>query len=185
MRTPLPALGLVALAACTPASDAPFSAVIAPFSAPEVSVSRGIGPPDADPDACYGHQVTPAVIETITDQVMIQPPQIASDGSVLEPGIYVTETQQRIVEERRELWFETPCAAETDPAFIASLQRALAARGLYRGAPTGVMDRRTRRAIRDYQAPQGLDSAVLSLAAAQQLGLALWDPDLAAGGTGG
>lgn len=185
MRILLTALGPAVLAACTPTSDTPFSAVIAPFSEPEVSVSRGVGPPDADPDACYGHQVTPAIIETITDQVMIQPPLISTDGSVLEPGVYITETQQRIVQERRDLWFETPCQAETDPEFITSLQRALAARGLYRGTPTGVMDRRTRRAVRDYQAPQGLDSAVLSLAAAQQLGLSLWDPAMAAGDTGG
>ncbi len=177
--------GLLAVGACTSmGGDDVFSAVIEPLST-DVEVSRGVGPPDADPNACYGREVTPAVIETVTEQVMLQPPQIASDGRVLEPGVFVTETQQRIVEERRVLWFETPCQAERDPEFIASLQRALMARGLYRGTPNGVMDRRTRRAIRDYQAPQGLDSAVLSLAAARQLGLAIWDPTLAAGGEAG
>ncbi len=186
MRSILAAAGLFALGACTSVGgDDVFSAAINPFSV-DVEVSRGVGPPNADPNACYGREVTPAVIETVTEQIMLQPPQIASDGRVLEPGVYVTETQQRIVEERRELWFETPCQADRDPVFIASLQRALAARGLYRGMPSGAMDRRTQRAIRNYQAPQGLDSNILSLAAARQLGLAIWDPELAAGtATGG
>ena len=44
------------------------------------------------------------------------------------------------------------------------------------------MNRRTMRAVRDFQAPQGLDSEILSLAAARQLGLSLWNPELAASG---
>jgi hypothetical protein len=181
--------GLCALAAsliaCTPASER--SAFATPLSARQdaVEVLRGVGPPNADPNACYAHKATPAVIETVTDQVMLQPPQIATDGRVLEPGVFMTETRQRIVEERRELWFQVPCELQqADPEFIAPLQRALAARGLYTGPATGVMNRRTERAVRDFQAPQGLDSPILSLAAARQLGLSLWNPELAAG-TGG
>jgi hypothetical protein len=151
-----------------------------------VEVRRGAGPPNANPSACYGRQSTPAVIETVTEQVMLQPPQIATDGTLREPAIFVTETHQRIVRERRDLWFEVPCALEIgDADFIASLQRALIARGLYAGPVTGEMNRRTARAVRAFQAPQGLDSELLSLVAAQQLGLALWNPELAAAGGGG
>ena len=177
--------GLLALAACVPADER--DAFAAPLSADAgaVEVMRGAGPPNADPSACYANESTPAVIETVTEQVMLQPPQIATDGSVREPAIFVTETHQRIVEERRELWFEIPCELQLgDPDFIASMQRALGARGLYLGPITGVMNRRTERAVRDFQAPQGLDSDVLSMAAARQLGLALWNPELAAGGSG-
>jgi hypothetical protein len=172
---------LVAAGGCAP--PGPFEDFAAPIVTQEtaIQIQRGAGPPDADPEACYGRRTTPAVVETVTEQVMLQPPQIGRDGAVTEPAVFVTETRQRIVEERRELWFETPCEAESDPAFIASLQRALAARGLYRGSITGTMDRRTRRAIQAYQAPQGLDSPILSLAAARQLGLALWDPSFARG----
>lgn len=177
--------GLFALAACVtacvPASER--SAFAAPLTARQgaIEVLRGAGPPDADPSACYAHEATPAVIETVTDQVMLQPPQIATDGRVLEPAVFITETRQRIVEERRELWFQVPCELQLDdPDFIAPLQRALAARGFYTGPVTGVMNRRTERAVRDFQAPQGLDSPILSLAAARQLGLSLWNPDLAA-----
>ena len=178
--------GLLALAACMPAADR--DAFANPLIAGEgaVEVLRGAGPPDADPLACYGRKSTPAVIETVTEQVMLQPPQIDTDGSLREPAIFVTETHQRIVTERRELWFEVPCALEAgDRDFIAALQRALSARGLYAGPVTGEMNRRTARAVRAFQAPQGLDSEILSLAAAQQLGLALWNPRLAAGGKKG
>ena len=100
---------------------------------------------------------------------------IASDGAVLEPPIYKTDTRQRIVRERRELWFEALCDSRLTPEFVASLQRALAVRGLYAGPVTGSVDARTRNAIRSYQKAQGLDSAVLSLAAARQLGLVTID----------
>lgn len=67
--------------------------------------------------------------------------------------------------------FAVPCAEQMTGDFLASLQRALAVRGLHAGAITGVWDSETAEAVRRYQAPQGLDSAVLSLQAAQQLGL--------------
>jgi hypothetical protein len=158
---------------------------VAPWVEPVAVVSRGQGPLNARADACYGRDTTPAIIETVTDQVMLQPPQIDSSGRVLEPGIFITETRQQIVRQRQELWFETPCAAEDDPVFIESLQRALKARDIYRGQITGVMDTRTRRAVRQFQEPQGLDSSVLSLAAARQLGLSVWDPVAAARGQSG
>ncbi len=175
--------GIFALSACGGSMEDTFTSVIAPVEVP-VQVSRAIAPPNADPDACYGREITPAVIETVTEQVMLQPPQIDTMGAVREPAVFVTETRQQIVRERRELWFETPCNLESDPEFVRALQRALAARNLLRGGANGVMDNRTRRAIRNYQAPQGLDSSILSLAAARQLGLAVWDPVLAAGGEG-
>jgi len=172
MRHRFLVIALMGVSACMPNGTDVFSDVIEPFEV-EAELLRGEGPPDADPNACYGRHTTPAVIETITEQV-------AEPG-----GTFVTETRARIVEERRELWFETPCQAETDPDFITALQRALEARGLYRGPINGDMTRRTRRAIRDFQAPQGLDSPILSLAAARQLGLSLWDPEMAARGGGG
>lgn len=138
---------------------------------PEVSRLHQIAPPGAAPGSCWGKHVRPAVIETVTHQVMMQPAQILSDGTVLSPAIYKTETRQEIVRERKETWFETPCEADMTEEFVQSVQRALSARGVYKGPISGEMDARTRAAVRRYQKPQGLDSGILSLAAARKLGL--------------
>lgn len=128
-------------------------------------------PPSARPGSCWGRDVTPAVVETVSNQIMVQPPQVLADGTVLAPGIFRTETQQRIVRERRELWFETPCPETWTEDFTASVQRALKVRGLYFGSVTGVPDKRTRAAIHRYQKAGGLNSAILSIESARRLGL--------------
>jgi hypothetical protein len=138
---------------------------------PEVTRLTQIAPPGAAPATCWGKNVTPAIIETVTHQVMLQPAQVMSDGTVAQPAVYKTETLQEIVRERRETWFLTPCPRDMTPEFIASVQRALSARGLYRGDVSGSMNASTRAAVRRYQKPQGLDSGILSLAAARKLGL--------------
>ncbi|MEM9853553.1 MAG: peptidoglycan-binding domain-containing protein [Pseudomonadota bacterium] len=170
------AAALGALAAC-----APLPNVAVTRAEPEPLRTRMEGPPAAKPGECWGRDVTPAIFETVTEQILLQPAEIGTDGTVRKPPIYKSETRQAIVRERRDIWFQTPCEADLTPDFIASLQRALAARNLYRGAVNGVLDARTRRAVRAYQAPQGLNSAILSLAAARQMGLVAIarDPDIA------
>jgi hypothetical protein len=76
-----------------------------------------------------------------------------------------------MVQDREEVWFRAPCPAEQTVQFTASLQRALKARGLYLLPVTGTVDAATGEAIRRFQAQRGLDSPILSLAAAQELGL--------------
>lgn len=164
MIRPLPiALTALCLAACQGSLPGPVE--------PEVVRSHTDAPPGAEPGSCWGKEETPAVVETVTEQIMLQPAEILDDGTVVQPAIYKTERRQAIVQERKATWFETPCDAALTPAFVASVQRALKARGHYRGPITGEMDRRTRAAVRAYQKPQGLDSGILSLAAARQMGL--------------
>lgn len=149
---------------------------VARLAEPALVQTRASPPPGSDPNACYGQDVTPAVVETVTEQIMLQPASVSVDGKTLYPAVYKTETRQAIVEPRRELWFETPCQREMTAEFIATLQRALKARGFYRGPINGEMTARTRRAVRAYQKPQGLDSAILSKAAAKKLGLVSYGP---------
>lgn len=170
IRIALSALALAGLGACA----APMADLQA-LGEPEVTRQAQPAPPGAAPGTCWGKHVTPAIIETVTHQVMLQPAEIRADGTVTRPAIYKTETRQDIVRERRETWFERPCDAVMTPDFIASVQRALAVRGHYRGPVSGEMDARTRAAVRRYQAPQGLDSGILSLAAARKLGLVAID----------
>lgn len=166
----LPAIALAVLAACQEQiADVPY---IAALAEPEIIRAEDAGaPPNARPGSCWGRDVTPAVVETVTEQIIVQPAEVLDDGTVLSPAIFRTETQQRIVKERRETWFETPCPEVWTEEFTATLQRALQARGLFYGPITGQPDARTRAAIRRYQKAGGLDSAALSLESARRLGL--------------
>ncbi|WP_300519735.1 peptidoglycan-binding domain-containing protein [Aliiroseovarius sp.] len=166
-RPLIPLVAIAALSACA-APGLPTAPEGATLLAP------GEGPPDAADGACYGKDVTPAVIETVTEQVLVQPPQIAADGAIITPAVYQTDTRQRIVQARREFFFEVPCPTRMTPEFIASVQRALEVRGVYRGAITGEMDARTRRAIRQFQLP-GFNSDILTMDSARRLGLVAYD----------
>lgn len=68
-------------------------------------------------------------------------------------------------------WIATPCADQMTPEVTASLQRALAARKLYDGEADGKTGTATKTAIRQYQAPLGFDSPILTLEAARSLGI--------------
>jgi hypothetical protein len=131
----------------------------------------GATPPNEPAGACWAANVVPAVIETVTEQVQASPERRAADGSLIAPASFRTETRQRIVSDRRAVWFETLCDGDLGVDTLSTLQRALKARGLYREPLTGAMDGPTRAAIRAWQRPRGLDSDVLSLAAAQALGV--------------
>lgn len=141
-------------------------------------ISLATAPPGAAPGTCWGKTVTPAVVETVSRKVLLQPAQISSDGRVQAPPIYKTEAQQLVTTPRRESWYEVPCDDTLTPEFIASLQRALAARGYYRGPVTATLDRATSAAIRRYQQAEGLGDARLTMATARTLGLvAVPQPD--------
>ncbi|SES32110.1 Putative peptidoglycan binding domain-containing protein [Tranquillimonas rosea] len=137
----------------------------------EADLSARDAPPDAAPGTCWARETTPALIETVTEQVQVAPAGRAA------PATYRTETRQAILRDRDDIWFETPCPEMVTPAFVASLQRALRARGYHRGPVTGEVDDATRRAIRRYQAAQSLHSDALSLAAAKRLGLVAYERD--------
>ncbi|MFN4129438.1 MAG: peptidoglycan-binding domain-containing protein, partial [Paracoccaceae bacterium] len=128
------------------------------------------GPPKSAEGECWASDVTPMVIETVTEQIMVSKARIGPDGSVLSPAVFHSEARQRIVREREEIWFRSPCRHQMTEDFIASLQRALKARGLYVMPLTGQMDPPTRAALRRFQADRGLESDRLSLSAARELG---------------
>jgi hypothetical protein len=137
----------------------------------EVLRLRGDGPPKGPKDACWASDVTPAVIETVTEQVLVTPEIRDEAGRVITPASFRTDTRQRMVQDRETVWFRAPCPDTMDVDFVATLQRALKARGLYLLPLSGVIDAPTRDAIRRFQAERGLDSPALSLAAAQELGI--------------
>jgi hypothetical protein len=163
------ALALILGACGQSAPDEP--ATRADFSADLIRRASD-APPDGPADACWARDEMPAIIETVTEQVLVTPERRAADGTITQAAIYTTNVDQRMVQEREVVWFQTPCgAAATDQNFLASLQRALKARGYYLHDLTGQMDPATRNALRRFQAERGLDSETLSLAAARELGL--------------
>ncbi|MBC7155354.1 MAG: peptidoglycan-binding protein [Rhodobacteraceae bacterium] len=165
------AKALMPVALLVACSDLPAPQAARPIEVDRVYRAGVDGAPDAAADTCWGEDVTPAVIETVTRQVAVPPKAGAPQGGV----VYQTETHQRIVRERQAIWFRTPCPETMTPAFVASLQRALAVRGYYSGEASGRIDRPTRLAVRAFQKPLGLNSGLLSLNAAQQLGIAAYE----------
>ena len=161
-------ISLVAAALCVAGCSETVSSNIVE---PKLTQVIDAPPPGADPGACWGKTVSPATIETVTQKVLVQPAQISSDGRIQAPPVYRDETRQEVVVPRQEQWFQVPCAADLTPEFVGSVQRALQARDYYMGPITGEMDARTRRAVRAFQVDQGLDSGVLTVEAARQLGL--------------
>lgn len=161
-RLPAPATALpviLALAGCAPVLDRPDPPVR--IIEPRLVVLPVGTRPEPAPGECWRRETLPALVETVTQQTAL-----GQAG-----GGFRTETRQRIVRERESLWLQVPCPDLVDATLIEALQRALAARGFHVGPVTGVMDAATRDALRRFQAPLGLDSGTLSLAAAQMLGL--------------
>ena len=152
--------GLAMLAGC---ASEPLAPGVPEFVSAEITHD--------DEGRCWGRDIAPAVIQTVTAHEIDTPAVLAEDGTVLTPATYRSVTRQEIVRERGEQAFETICPPVYTEEFVASLQRALAARGFYRGEVTGVMDTATGRAVQDFQREDGPDSPLLSIAAARRLGL--------------
>ncbi len=162
------------LAACAPRPQLPATADQSLLAA-EILRTRDGTAPKGPQGACWAQDSSPAVIETVTEQVQVSPEQRAEDGSLLAPATYRTKTATRMVRDRETVWFRAPCPDEMTPDFIASLQRALKARGYFLAPLTGVLDTATIDALRRFQTERGLDSRQLSLGAARDLGLVTTD----------
>jgi len=156
------------LAAC---ASAPETAAQLDLGDEVIITDFALAPPDARPDACYGKDVTPAVIEHVTERVLVTEAEIGPDGNVLAPPQYEERTTRKLVNGHEPIFFETPCPPRWTPDFIASIQRALKTRGLYAGPISGTLDAQTRAAIRAFQVERGLNSAILSTESARALGL--------------
>jgi hypothetical protein len=143
----------------------------------EAILIQGAGPPPGPEGTCWANDLTPAMFETVTEQTLVTAEVRDAAGTVTTPATYRSVSRVRVLNERRDIWFTAPCPRDMDLAFIATLQRALKARGYYTLAVTGEMNATTTEAIRRYQADRGLDSPILSLAATRQLGLTTTVPE--------
>lgn len=164
MRAMLAAMAILAVAGgCVTPGAGP--------SGEEGDILVGAGPPDADPDRCYSRFVRPTTYETVTVQKVVRAERTDLAGRVTSPAVFREVVETRKVSDREVVWFETPCAARGDGDFIRSVQRALGVRGLYQGPVTGTYDELTVAAVRAFQRPLGIESGVISVEAAERLGL--------------
>lgn len=162
------AIGVMTLMGCDPAGQANRANTVEPG----VQEPTRDGPEGAAPGTCWGKTVSPAVIQTVSQQVQVKPAKVNPDGTLAALPVYRSEERQEIVTPRRDNWFETPCPDVLTADFVSSLQRALLARGIFKGEVVGEMDQSTRSAVRRFQISiQGPDSEVLALDTARTLGL--------------
>ena len=137
----------------------------------------GAGPPSGPEGTCWANDLIPAMFETVTEQTLVTAEVRDATGAVTTPATYRSVSRVRVLNERRDIWFTVPCPQDLNLAFVATLQRALKARGYYSLPVTGQMNPTTTEAVRRYQADRGLDSPILSLAATRQLGIATTVPE--------
>jgi len=135
-------------------------------------------PSESRTDVCRIRYTAPAIVETVTKQVLVKPETVGVDPQTgqsiaTSPATYRTETEQKIVRARYEDWAALICPKDQSTIFIQSLQRALAARGYYRGAITGVMDEHTKRALRKVQKSRGINTSEVTLDLAESYGLVI------------
>jgi hypothetical protein len=171
-RAPALALGVLAclpLWACGPTM--PRGPAEAPGLMAEVITARPHKPDDPPPGECWDTDVIPAVIETVTEQTRLTDEVRDPDGQLVTPASYRSVSRLRMIQDRAQVWFRVPCPEDETDEFWASVQRALKARGYFTQGLTGANDPKTAEAVRRFQSERGLDSPILSLAAAQELGL--------------
>lgn len=175
MIRPLAFCSALMLAACQQAytPEAPATANLA--AGLIRAKSPDAPPPKGAPGKCWATDITPAVIETTSEQVIVTPEQRDATGRVIAPASYRSDTHQKIIKDRQAVHFRTPCPEAMTVDFIATLQRALKARGYYLLPVNGALDAPTRDAIRRFQEPLGLDSPVISLDGARALGIVAAD----------
>lgn len=166
IKTLAPAMAVL-LAGCQTAGLPDVTQLIKP----SVIMPSEMTPPSSEPGVCWGHEPGAQVTEIVSQTVMVEEATYDANGKEISPAIFRKVAAPKVVTDGNGRWFQRVCDAQATPELVMTLQRALAVRGIYNGPDSGVLDPATRRAVRFYQRKQGLNSDILSLSAAQQLGL--------------
>ena len=94
-------------------------------------------------DQCYFEKITPAEISTQVKTRLVQPEKRNTAGQLVSPAEYETTRTLTITKARSITKIDAVYPEDLTPEFIASLQRAFKARGLFSSTITGSMDTST------------------------------------------
>ena len=86
-----------------------------------VVFGSGLAPAGAAPGTCWGKIPTPAVIETVTEQILVTPAKTNPDGTLASLPVYREESRQQIMTPRTDRWFEIPCPPAFTVEFVSTL----------------------------------------------------------------
>ncbi len=109
--------------------------------------------------------------QIVTELVEVQPAVKDENGVVITPAIFRNVTGPKTVPVAEGAQFETVCPQVYTPEFVATLQRALIVRRAYDGEVTGLMDAPTSLALQQFQRGSGINSPLLSMRVARELGI--------------
>ena len=164
MRFAITATCVLALAAC----EAPVPTT--PTNAPEVLIDLGELETDGN-GRCFARDAAPTEVRIVEETVIVVPEKRDNLGRITQPAVVRSQDGPqtfRIGDGKR---FETLCPQEYTAQFVASLQRAMKARGAYDGPITSAYDAATSQAVRAFQLSSGIDSPLLRRRTALELGL--------------
>ena len=131
-----------------------------------------LGEIETDRDGrCFARTAPPTQTEVVTELVEVEPARTDANGVVITPAIFrnITRPVTRPVGDGAR--FEAVCPQVYTAEMVETLQRALIVRRAYGGPVNGVLDAATRAAVRAFQLEDGLDSPVLAVRVAQDLGI--------------
>lgn len=154
-------LAALAVGACQTGANAPAQRAATPDAGAMVRSHA----------ACWASDRIPAQERVVFDERVIREATRDSAGRITAEAVVERMPRTLVEHPAEDRLFAVPCPDQLTGDVVTALQRALIVRGLLDGRPSGVMDEATREAVRAFQRPQGLDSRILSLEAAWQLGL--------------
>lgn len=161
------AAGLAACNAIAPAQPASLPA--------DSVISLGEIETDAS-GQCYARSAGPTQTTIVTELVEVVPAVKDANGVVVTPAIFRNVTRPQTQRVGAGPRFETVCPQRLTPSFVETLQRALLVRRAYAGPISGDYDDATSLAVQQFQRGMGIDSGLLAVTVAQDLGLVAIQP---------
>ncbi|SEN20647.1 Putative peptidoglycan binding domain-containing protein [Loktanella fryxellensis] len=120
---------------------------------------------------CFAMTAPQTQTNIVEDTVEVVPAQRAADGTVTQAAVLRRVSRPQTVAVGPGARFETLCPPAYTVAFVQTLQRALLIRRSYAGPITGQYDTATREAVAAFQRNRDIDSSLLSVDVARDLGI--------------